>query len=567
MLDFLSERPLRIPRLGIYKVPEGAPPIFRFNLERDEIVRTVVDRVLALHEHDVGALEFVLNDAAYHEIRRLESQRDREAEATLPGWRLLLRSIARMSDDEKRVALRRVVQHMARDVAGNFDPRVYELARHGVPKLLTGVMRPSRLPRELVAGGSPELDQLLTVQGDVERLRALEAQGTLVYVPTHSSNLDSIVLAYALERSGLAPVTYGAGKNLFTNPIVSFFMHNLGAYRVDRRIRAHVYKDVLKTYSSVMIERGYHSLFFPGGTRSRSGMIERHLKLGLMGSAITAFAQNQVAGVDDRVYVVPTTINYGLVLEAETLIEDWLAERGRARYIIVDDEFSEVERWLSFFRKLVGLRAACVIRFGEPLDPFGNPIDAQGRSLSPSGGAIDPGSYVRSRGRPTLDAARDAAYTRGLGELLLRRYREDSVIMATQLVAHILFRRLVAETPGLDLYARLRLRGQVRIAREDLAVEIAEARDALLALRGEHAVRISPFLAQEAPHTILYRCLSMWSGYHRRVATRDDGRYVTIEDPTVLLYYQNRLLPFAEAIAPEALKVPARELGRLEAPW
>ena len=24
--------------------------------------------------------------------------------------------------------------------------------------------------------------------------------------------------------------------------------------------------------SAVMIERGYHSLFFPGGTRSRSGM-------------------------------------------------------------------------------------------------------------------------------------------------------------------------------------------------------------------------------------------------------------------------------------------------------
>jgi glycerol-3-phosphate O-acyltransferase len=567
MLDFLSERPLRIPRFGLYQVPAGAPPIFRFNLERDAIVDTVIDRVAALYEGDAHRLELVLNDAAFTEMRRLESQRGREADQGLSGWRMLLRGIGRMSDDDKRRAFRRVIEHMAKDVAGNFDPRVYELARRGVPKLLTGVMRPSRLPSELVAGGSPELEQMLTVQGDVERLRRLERRGTLVYVPTHSSNLDSIVLAYALERSGLAPVTYGAGKNLFTNPLISFFMHNLGAYRVDRRIRAHVYKDVLKAYSGVMIERGYHSLFFPGGTRSRSGMIESHLKLGLMGSAITAFAQNQVAGVSAPVYVVPTTINYGLVLEAETLIEDWLAERGRARYIIVDDEFSEVERWLAFFRKLVGLRSACVVRFGEPIDPFGNPVDAAGLSLSPSGRAIDPASYVTSRGRPTLDGARDAAYTRGLGDLLLRRYREDTVIMATQLVAHILFRRLVAETPGLDLYARLRLRGQVKVAREDLAQEIAEARDALLALRAEHAVRISPFLTHEPPHTIIYRCLSMWSGYHRRVAAVDDGRFVTVEDPTILLYYQNRLLSFAEAIAPEPMKPAARELAKLEAPW
>ena len=99
-------------------------------------------------------------------------------------------------------------------------------------------------------------------------------------------------------------------------------MHNMGAYRVDRRIRARLYKDVLKAYASVMVERGYHSLFFPGGTRSRSGLIEQRLKLGLLGSAVEAFSRNQVQGLERRVYIVPTTINYALVLEAETLVEE-----------------------------------------------------------------------------------------------------------------------------------------------------------------------------------------------------------------------------------------------------
>src|SRR5690606_34174424 len=116
------------------------------------------------------------------------------------------------------------------------------------------------------------------------------------------SNLDSIVLGRALQVSRLSPVVYGAGKNLFTNPIISFFMHNLGAYRVDRRIHARLYKDVLKTYSQVMIERGYHSLFFPGGTRSRSNLIETHLKLGLAGSAVNAFATNRSRGIEKNVY-------------------------------------------------------------------------------------------------------------------------------------------------------------------------------------------------------------------------------------------------------------------------
>ena len=121
---------------------------------------------------------------------------------------------------------------------------------------------------------------------------------------------------------------------------------------------------MLKTYSSVMIERGYHSLFFPGGTRSRSGMVESRLKLGLAGTAIEAYARNAIRAEPRRaprpIFFVPVTINYALVLEAETLIDDYLKEAGKARYIIEDDEFSQLDRWLAFFRRLTSYGApAC----------------------------------------------------------------------------------------------------------------------------------------------------------------------------------------------------------------
>jgi glycerol-3-phosphate O-acyltransferase len=548
---FLSERPLRLPHIKPYVPRPSDPSIFWFNSERDDIVSEVVKRICTAHEPDRARLEIALNDAAFHEIRRLENQHDEEARDRLGYWRAMIRRVGKMDDVEQRRVLHTIVTKMTRDVAGNFDPRVYRFARRAVPRLIGGVME----PRRMMAAAPEPLERVLKVQGDLEHLRHLQNEGSLVFVPTHSSNLDSIVLSQALEISGLPPVVYGAGKNLFTNPIISFFMHNLGAYRVDRRIRVSLYKDILKLYSQVMIERGYHSLFFPGGTRSRSGMIERRLKLGLLGSAVEAFTTNQVRRVDRPVWFVPTTINYGLVLEAETLVRDWLMEEGQARFIIEDDEFSRIDRWFAFFRKMVGMRGACIIRFGEPIDPFGNRVDGRGRSLTPTGRAIDPGGYVEHRGKPVIDAVRDAAYTRELGEVLAKRYEEDTVLMSTQVVAHVLFRDLVQSTPGMDLFARLRLRGEIGLDREALCQGLGEARDRLCALEAKGRVRTSDVVKEDTPAELLERALNFWNGYHDSTAATLEGDRIVLGDPSLLLYYQNRLVPFAEDIAsPEQLQ-------------
>jgi glycerol-3-phosphate O-acyltransferase len=552
---FLSERPLRLPHLKPYVPRASDPAIFWFNSERDDVVAEVVTRICAAHETDRARLEVALNDAAFHEIRRLERQRDEEARDRLGYWRSMIRRIGKMDDIEQRRVLHTIVTDMTRDVAGNFDPRVYRFSRRAVPRLIGAVMEPRSLTKDLLGTEQNSLERILKVQGDLDHLRHLQNEGSLVYVPTHSSNLDSIVLSQALEMSGLPPVVYGAGKNLFTNPIISFFMHNLGAYRIDRRIHVGLYKSILKLYSQVMIERGYHSLFFPGGTRSRSGMIERRLKLGLLGSAVEAFTTNRVRRVDRPVWFVPTTINYALVLEAETLIKDWLMEEGQARYIIEDDEFSRIDRWFAFFRKMVGMRGACIIRFGEPIDPFGNRIDGRGQSMTPTGRTIDPGGYVERRGKPVVDPVRDAAYTRELGDVLANRYEQDTVLMSTQVVAHVLFRDLVASSPGMDLFARLRLRGEIALDRETLCRKLGDARDRLRALEARGRVRMSDVVKEDTPSELLDRALSFWSGYHDSSAVTLEADRIVISDPSLLLYYQNRLVPFAEDIAdPDQLR-------------
>ena len=541
--------------------------LFDFMDERDNLIREVTDRVVERMRRQANlsedkALEYVLNEAAYLEMRRLMSGSSKMDTRPYSYWHQLARRVGKATQAEKTQVLRELVGEYTEDVAGKFTPQVFWFATRVLPVGLSALFNAQSV--DSLFRNFRQLGERIVIEGALDRVRSLSVRGTLIVVPTHSSNLDSILVGWALEESRLPPVTYGAGKNLFTNKLLSFFMHNLGAYKVDRRITHGIYKEVLKAYSQVLLERGYHQLFFPGGTRCRSNVVEHHLKLGLLGTALTAYTQNVInKRPHPKIFIVPLTINNQLVLEGETLISEHLRIDGGARYIIEDDEFSRLDRWVAFFRKLSGQDTACVIRFGEPLDPFGNEVNDEGCSLAPEGQTIDPVSYTLRGDAPVLDHRRDAAYTRELGELLVERYRSETVIMSTQLVAHVLYRQLVAATPGLGIFARLRLRGEVSVPREELVRQIEVAREALRALGKRGEVRLSRTVSDATPDELLNRALSVWSGYHSRVAARDLGVEITAEDPTLLLYYQNRLVSFAEAIAPPELLEAAREIGQI----
>lgn len=542
---------------------EPNAPIFGFNEARADIVRTVIERVVAGTKDPLLAL----NDAAYHETKRLEGSRRPSDQKELAEWQRLARSLRRMTDEERRARLREIAERYGWDIAGNFNPRVFQFSTRLVPPIVTALLAPRTLaqlvrnPAKLISFEA--LSDKVLVEGPLAKLRSLVQRGTAVYLPTHQSNMDSIVFGYALERAGLPPATYGAGKNLFTNPILSFFMHNLGAYRVDRRLKHSFYKDVLKTYSCVLLERGYHSLFFPGGTRSRSGGIERRLKLGLMGSAVEAYARTLLAGKERRIFFVPATINYLVTLEAETLIADFLSETGKGRFIIEDDESTRLGRVTDFMRKLLGMQGAVVIRFSDPIDFFGNRVDEEGRSFDRRGREIDPASYVRDhQGRVAVDPSRDAQYTRELGEEICRAYTKDTVIMATHLVAAACFAELRKASPSGDLFSVLRQRDAVTIPRDDLARSVAELKDRLRELELADEVAASEQVRQHSGGDLVEVALRAFAGYHASpvLVSRPEG--ITLSDTNLLFYYQNRLAAHGlswDVIGPSGVP-PARHI-------
>jgi glycerol-3-phosphate O-acyltransferase len=504
----------------------------------------VVDRHVqkALASPD-GQLEQLINDTLYHERLRLEREpANRSTREEVVFYQHVQRRGRRASTRELRELLDEMARRFAAEIVGNFDERVYRFATTVVPPgltLLLSAMRPQTLGSLGSLGRS--LSKRIHIQGPVDHLRALIATGTVIVTPTHASHLDSIVLGYAMHLLGLPPLLYGAGINLFNNPLISFFMNNLGAYRVDRKKSAALYKEVLKEYATVAVEMGYHNLFFPGGTRSRSGAIEMRLKKGLLGTGIDAFVNNLAAErPKPRVYVVPCTISYGLVLEAETLIDDYLKEVGKSRYIIEDDEFSRPARVLNFLGNIISLDGRVVLTFSPPLDVVGNDVDLEGRSLDPRGRVVDPAGYVLRDGAPVHDEQRDHEYTSELARRIGAAFLTDNVVMATHVVAAATLHALTQSNPELDLYRLLSTGGsRAWIGASELAAEVQRLIDTLRKLPG--GPRLDIALARRGAHEIIDDALRYFATYHKLPALVRRGEQILHRDRTLLLYYAGRL--------------------------
>ena len=500
----------------------------------------------------------VVNESLYHERERLRrhggTPRDAADRAFVTRLR---RALPRANESEARRLLRELLDRYVSEILGHFDPRVYAVATRVLPTAL-GALLNGLSPRRLAGGlrELPTLDKQLVIEGEVDRFRRFAERGTCVLAPTHSSNLDSVILGYVIYKLGLPPFVYGAGLNLFSNPMMGFFMGHLGAYTVDRLKTDPLYKATLKEYATVTLEQGRHSLFFPGGTRSRAGTMERRLKLGLLGCSLVAYRNNLIRRrKDPKLFVFPCTITYPLVLEGATLIEDHLRREGRARYIIVDDEFSRWRRWVDFVRGLFSLDLRIHVRIGEPLDPFGNDVDEDGASLDPKGRSIEPELYLKSNGEITVDPARDAEYTRSLADRLLDRYSCNNVILPTNVLAEAVLSMLRRQSHQPDLYRFLReVEPESTLGLPEVEEEVERLVTELRRLSDRGAIQLGPVVASGDARRIVRQALRSYGVYHNPVPIERRGVRLHICDATTTLYYRNRLdgYPLGEAAPTQA---------------
>ena len=516
---------------------------------RDAVVVEVTSRMMAacIRQAEESAdlqLDVLINDTLYHEKKRLEQHKSAPNWAgDLAFWDRIKGRLVHAGEGEQRVLLEQIVQRFVHEVLGNFSPIVYEAATKVMPTALPLLLN-AMSPKKLMTSGIPDLRNSVRITGRLDGLRRCQELGTVILAPTHVSNLDSVIIGWALYALGLPPFTYGAGLNLFSNPALSFFMRNLGAYRVDRTKTSPLYKDTLKTYATVCLEHGQSQLFFPGGTRARSGEVEQHLKLGLMSCGLRAYINNLIARRDrPNVYIVPCNLNFHLVLEASTLIEDHLRLVGKSRYIITDDESFRRKEVMRFLSKLVQMDSEIVLTMGDPLDPFGNQVNDEGASIDGRGRVIDITRYVTGDdGLPMHEPQRDRVYTRQAGRAVAESFRQHNTVLATNLLALAIYEMTRLKYPHLDLYRLLRSAGDgTGFIMSEVADAVRRLTDKVHDKVATRDLQMSDIIAHAEPTRIIQEALRHFASYHRGGVISRRGDRLFPQDMNLVYYYRNRL--------------------------
>ncbi|MCA9671631.1 MAG: 1-acyl-sn-glycerol-3-phosphate acyltransferase [Myxococcales bacterium] len=529
-----------------------------------EVPQRIVDgvRARAGDDHDYSAA--LLNETIFAERERLRRKRT-PARAEQKYYDALHRRLLESTPEQQLTLVGELAERFVSQIVGPSSQRVYRAATTVVPAalaMLLNLREPQRLlSLDNITGGLSHQIALASVFGDssdegIAALRALSERGTLIVVPTHVSNLDPMIMAYGLSLAGLPRFQFGGKAELFANRATAFFMHTIGAYRVERKKNAALYKDVLKQYVTRALELGYHNIFFPGGTRSRSGAIESRLKKGLLGTAVGAFTRSLCearARGDEQlgrpIYIVPCAISYKLVLEAETLIDSHLSAEGQGAYIIEDDELARPTRVASYLSRLVSHGGKITVTLGVPRDIVGNRVDSTGRSLDARGRPVSTRDYVLRDGEPHVDPQRDRVYTDELGERIVEDFRRLDVLRSTHVVASALLDELRRRSPELSIYRLLQTGGETRSLRIEEVHQATARRVGEIAALADAGPRLGSDVKGVAAETVVDDALEHFAIYHRRPAARRRGDRVFLDNRNLVAYYANRVAPYWDANA------------------
>ncbi len=529
-------------------------PIYRLLSDRKNLVAEIesytFDRLKILYGNE---LEDIIAKTIYLERIRVREEPWKVDEPDEPVfWKKLGQKLAKGSLNGNGTGqngtldeiLRQILHRYAEEIVGTFKISTFQFARHFLSMFFNRLLNTAAgRNMKRIFGKEHKVYERLLTKGDIENIRHLATKGTLVVVPTHSSNLDSILIGYAMDTIvGLPSFSYGAGLNLYNTGYTAYFMNRLGAYRVDRRKKNPVYLETLKAMSSLSIEKGTNSIFFPGGTRSRSGALESKLKMGLMGTAVEAQRRIYEKGKDEKIIIVPLILSYHVVLEAKYLIEQHLRITGKEKYLKVKDAFYSFRKLLKFGWNFFSQPSEITLSFGKPMDVLGNFLDNDGNSLDLFGNQVDTREYFMLDGNITEDLQRESEYTIVLAERIVERYYKDNIVLSSHVVSFAVFNLLKYENPALDIF------GLLRLPPDDYVFEIETVREIVLQLQARlldmqksGRIKLSNQILQPVNEIIKdgVRNLGIYHAEETLLYNKEGD--IVSQDFDLLFFYHNRL--------------------------
>lgn len=176
----------------------------------------------------------------------------------------------------------------------------------------------------------------------LDRLRNLnftEPDLNLIYVSTHRSHIDYLLLSYVLNNyAGIKIPNIAAGINLNFFPVGTIFRRG-GAFFLRRSFNNYLYSQVFKTYISKLVANHDDLEFFIEGGRSRTGRLLTP-KTGMLNMTIEAYMNNPT----HNTYYVPVFIAYDKVFESRTYTEELQGKpKNKESALLVLRNFSKLK--------------------------------------------------------------------------------------------------------------------------------------------------------------------------------------------------------------------------------
>ncbi|MEO6927247.1 MAG: glycerol-3-phosphate 1-O-acyltransferase PlsB, partial [Rhodanobacter sp.] len=188
-----------------------------------------------------------------------------------------------------------------------------------------------------------------------DQARAAAPGYEVIYVPSHRSHADYLLMSYQLHVSGVVVPHIAAGSNL-NLPVLGPILRRGGAFFLRRSLKGNAfYSVVFNEYLAQLIDRGVPIEYFIEGGRSRTGRLLAP-RSGILAMTVRAFLR----APRRPVLFQPVYIGYEKLMEGKSYAGE-LSGQPKAKE--------------SLFNLLRGLRSLLKQRFGHVSLNFGEPIE------------------------------------------------------------------------------------------------------------------------------------------------------------------------------------------------
>ena len=186
-----------------------------------------------------------------------------------------------------------------------------------------------------------------------QALREIDPSHEIVYMPSHRSHMDYLLLAYVLYYEGMVTPHTAAGVNLNFWPVGPLLRMG-GAFYLRRTFSGNrLYATVFAEYVNYLVSKGHPIKFYLEGGRSRTGRLLPG-KTGLLSMIVQSYLEH----LEKPIVFVPIYVGYDKVMEVKSYHSELRGAKKKSESV----------------GQLFKARSALKSRFGRAYIGFGKPI-------------------------------------------------------------------------------------------------------------------------------------------------------------------------------------------------